>query len=139
MSEKNYVVNIKNSHGTIVTFRGDTAPDLQTNIANFVAFDLAADIAAVEGVLLGTAPAPVQANPVAVVQNAFPGAQVVATAPAVQQPVQDTSSAAPSAPVCKHGGMTYKSGTGKNGKTWQAYMCAAGQNAPDKCDPQWIR
>lgn len=136
MSEKNYVVNIKSSAGTIITFRGDTAQELSNNIQQFVASGVNADVSAVEGVILGS-PTPVASNPVAVVQNAFPGATVVATTP-VAQPAPDASSANPSAPVCKHGAMQYKSGA-KNGKNWQAYMCGAGQGATDKCDPQWIR
>ena len=41
--------------------------------------------------------------------------------------------------TCKHGPMTYKTGIGKTGAPWKAYMCAAPKDASDKCDPQWIR
>ena len=64
-------------------------------------------------------------------------ASVQAPAP-VQQPVQDASSAAPSAPMCRHGAMEWKTGN-KNGKEWRAWMCSAAKGAPDKCDPQWVR
>ena len=64
-------------------------------------------------------------------------APVQAPAP-VQQPVQDASSAAPSAPMCRHGAMEWKTGS-KNGKEWRAWMCSAPKGAPDKCDPQWVR
>lgn len=64
-------------------------------------------------------------------------APVQAPAP-VQQPVQDASSAAPSAPMCRHGAMEWKTGN-KNGKEWRAWMCSAAKGAPDKCDPQWVR
>lgn len=40
---------------------------------------------------------------------------------------------------CAHGPMQYKTGTGRNGKTWQAFMCPAPRNASDKCDPEWLR
>ena len=56
----------------------------------------------------------------------------------VQQPVQDASSAAPSAPMCRHGAMEWKTGS-KNGKDWKAWMCSAPKGATDKCDPQWVR
>ena len=56
----------------------------------------------------------------------------------VQQPVQDASSAAPSAPMCRHGAMEWKTGS-KNGKDWKAWMCSAPKGAADKCDPQWVR
>ena len=64
-------------------------------------------------------------------------APVQAPAP-VQQPVQDASSAAPSAPMCRHGAMEWKTGS-KNGKDWKAWMCSAPKGATDKCDPQWVR
>jgi hypothetical protein len=64
-------------------------------------------------------------------------APVQAPAP-VQQPVQDASSAAPSAPMCRHGAMEWKTGS-KNGKDWKAWMCSAPKGAADKCDPQWVR
>jgi hypothetical protein len=64
-------------------------------------------------------------------------APVQAPAP-VQQPVQDASSAAPSAPMCRHGAMEWKTGS-KNGKDWKAWMCSAAKGAADKCDPQWVR
>jgi hypothetical protein len=56
----------------------------------------------------------------------------------VQQPVRDASSAAPSAPMCRHGAMEWKTGS-KNGKDWKAWMCSAQKGATDKCDPQWVR
>jgi hypothetical protein len=62
---------------------------------------------------------------------------VQAPAP-VQQPVRDASSAAPSAPMCRHGAMEWKTGS-KNGKDWKAWMCSAAKGAADKCDPQWVR
>jgi hypothetical protein len=64
-------------------------------------------------------------------------APVQAPAP-VQQPVQDASSATPSAPMCRHGAMEWKTGS-KNGKDWKAWMCSAPKGAADKCDPQWVR
>jgi hypothetical protein len=70
-----------------------------------------------------------------------PASQQVAPqqAPAqVQQPVRDASSAAPSAPMCRHGAMEWKTGS-KNGKDWKAWMCSAPKGATDKCDPQWVR
>ncbi len=64
-------------------------------------------------------------------------APVQAPAP-VQQPVRDASSAAPSAPMCRHGAMEWKTGN-KNGKDWKAWMCSAPKGSADKCDPQWVR
>lgn len=36
--------------------------------------------------------------------------------------------------VCAHGPMTYKTGMGKNGSPWQAWMCSA-----RVCSPEWIK
>ena len=51
---------------------------------------------------------------------------------------------APAAPAaaggksCKHGPMSYKTGTNERG-TWQGYMCPTPKGAPDKCETIWIR
>jgi hypothetical protein len=137
MTEKNYVVNVKNKQGTIITFRGDTALELNENIGAFINAGLEFAIGNVEAILLGTS-APVQ-NPVATVQAVFPEHQVTQVTSTVQQPVQDASSAAPAGAVCRHGNMTWKTGIGKTGKEWKAWMCPAPQGAADKCDPQWVR
>lgn len=39
---------------------------------------------------------------------------------------------------CKHGPMVHRSGE-KGGKRWQGYFCPADRNAPDKCDPVFVR
>jgi hypothetical protein len=49
-------------------------------------------------------------------------------------PAPDGSGVAPS---CVHGERTYKTGTSARGD-WRAWMCAAGRDAVDKCEPQWI-
>lgn len=59
-------------------------------------------------------------------------------------PVQSAkSSAAPalkvvegSAPACKHGNMSYRTGTSARGP-WKGWMCAAPKGAADKCDTIW--
>ena len=40
--------------------------------------------------------------------------------------------------MCKHGQMSYRTGTGQKGP-WQGYMCAAPKGAPDKCETIWVR
>ena len=49
-------------------------------------------------------------------------------------PVADAGSA----PVCKHGPMTYKTGTSAKGP-WRAWMCPSPKGAVDKCETSWIR
>lgn len=63
---------------------------------------------------------------------------------AVQQYQQSAAQAAPQyqqppaapAPVCKHGPMTYRSGTGKRG-AWTAHFCPAPKGDPSQCEPIW--
>lgn len=62
---------------------------------------------------------------------------------ATAQPQSNVPAGAQSAPnnetrSCKHGAMTYKTGS-KGGRTWKAFMCPTPKGAPDQCDPQWIR
>ena len=42
------------------------------------------------------------------------------------------------APTCKHGAMSYRTGTGAKGP-WKGWMCAAPKGASDKCDTVWVR
>lgn len=42
------------------------------------------------------------------------------------------------APTCKHGAMSYRTGTSAKGP-WKAWMCAAPKGATDKCDAVWVR
>jgi hypothetical protein len=56
-------------------------------------------------------------------------------------PVAVTPSGAPAsnaAQSCKHGAMTWKTGTSSKGP-WQAWMCPTAKGAPDKCDTIWVR
>jgi hypothetical protein len=49
--------------------------------------------------------------------------------------------AAPSsAPTCKHGAMTYRTGISqKTGKEWKAWMCPAPKGTPDQCPADFLR
>lgn len=40
--------------------------------------------------------------------------------------------------TCGHGEMVYKTGAGKNGRNWEAYMCPAPKGDPTQCKPQWL-
>lgn len=64
--------------------------------------------------------------------------------PADMTPTQAPRAASPAAqpagtpaPSCPHGQRIYKEGVGKKGR-WAAWMCAAGQNDPSRCQPEWI-
>ena len=69
----------------------------------------------------------------------LPAPTVAAVAAAFNAtPVQDVAASAGTAPVCKHGPMTYKTGTSAKGP-WRAWMCPSPKGAPDKCETSWIR
>lgn len=138
MSEKNYVVNIKNARGTIFTFRGDTAVELASTIQQFVAGDLVADINAVEGTILG-----VQPSAVDTIKATFPDATVIATtatpAPAAFAPVAPPASAAPVQSAvgdksCVHGTMVRRTGQGAKGE-WRAFFCPTPKGTEGQCSP----
>lgn len=40
--------------------------------------------------------------------------------------------------VCKHGNMTFKSGTGAKGP-WKGWFCPAPKGTPDQCQPVFVR
>lgn len=121
--------NFKTQFGTLLNVYGATPEAFEHHLRMFQA--LLGDILALEQqVVAGAA----SANPVAVVQNTFPGATVV------EKPTKPQAQAAPTAggaPVCRHGAMNLVEGN-KGGKKWRAYMCAAGKDAVDKCSPQWL-
>jgi hypothetical protein len=159
MSEKNYVVNVKTKLGTIFTVRADTAAELNNNIKDVVENGSNEFVAALEELLLGTAPsvtfvgqvqtAPAPtSNPVDVavaavngtVIHSIPVPQVVPAptyAPApVAVPEQGNNSVAP---PCAHGTRTFVQAAPGSGKSWKAWMCPQPKGAVDKCDPQWIK
>jgi hypothetical protein len=153
MSEKNYVVNVKTKLGTIFTVRADTAAELNSNIKDVVENGSNEFVAALEELLLGTAPSVTFAgqvqtapaptsNPVDVVVAAVGGTvinsiPVPTYAPApVAVPEQGNNSVAP---PCAHGTRTFVQAAPGSGKTWKAWMCPQPKGAVDKCDPQWIK
>jgi len=41
--------------------------------------------------------------------------------------------------TCKHGVMSFKSGTSDDGSVWQGYFCPAPRNSTDKCKNKYVR
>lgn len=109
--------------GVLVNVYADNQGELETLLASVQ--DLSSLINSVNGSLRGT-PAPTVAS-VAEAFNATPVA-----APAQPQVVEGQ------APTCKHGNMTYRTGTSARGP-WKAWMCSAPKGAADKCDPIFLR
>lgn len=143
MSEKNYVVNVKTSKGTIVTARGDSAEELISNINALVAEGAGDAIATLEAVLTGMPSVSPSYNAVDAVVNAL-GGTVMSEAPAFA-PVPPPVSAVPTgpetvtdkwgsqwvygrpdAPLCPNGPMVLKRGTNQAGKPYVGFFDPAG-------------
>jgi len=111
--------------GVLVNVYADNQGELETLLASVQ--DLSSLINSVNGSLRGT-PAPTVAS----VAEAFGGQPVITPPPAQPQVVEGQ------APTCKHGNMTYRTGTSARGP-WKAWMCSAPKGAVDKCDPIFLR
>lgn len=144
MTEKNYVVNVKNKLGTIVTVRGDSASELAVNIGALVSEGLQDHISAMEEMLLGPQTA------VGMVKEAL-GATVVAETPITSannfQPVPppaQTQAATVGGGVgtatrnCIHGTMTKRTGEGQWGP-YKAFYCPTPKGTADQCKPQYVK
>ena len=108
--------------GVLVNVYADNQAELETLLASVQ--DLSSLINSVNGSLRGT-PAPTVAS----VAESFNATPVAAPAPVVTEG---------QAPTCKHGNMTFRTGTSARGP-WKAWMCSAPKGATDKCDPIFLR
>ena len=121
-----FQINYKLNDGTLINLYATDVKDLETGLADLGM--VATLIRTTGGDLTGyiTPPTPTVAS----VAESF-GATPVA-APAQPQVVEGQ------APTCKHGNMTYRTGTSARGP-WKAWMCSAPKGAVDKCDPIFLR
>jgi len=143
--------------GSMLNIQGDNPAEFEQNLrwVGENAARIASTVALIKGV-----GAVAEVLPVAETATQYDGPQLLTredvrtrmqeqqyNAPAVQQYQQVAAQSAPNyqqqapvsvGPTCRHGAMQHKSGQGAKGP-WQAYMCPAARNAPDKCDPQWLR
>ena len=129
--------------GSMLNIQGDNPAEFEQNLrwVGENAARIASTVALIKGV-----GAVAEVLPVAETATQYEAPQQY-NAPAVQQYQQVAAQSAPNyqqqapvsvGPTCRHGAMQHKSGQGAKGP-WQAYMCPAARNAPDKCDPQWLR
>jgi hypothetical protein len=119
-----FQINYKLSDGTLINLYAATASELEAGLADLAMN--ATNIRATGSELSGGAPAPTVAS----VAQSF-GATPVAE-PSQPQVVEGQ------APTCKHGNMTYRTGTSARGP-WKAWMCSSPKGAVDKCDPIFLR
>lgn len=119
-----FQINYKLADGTLINLYAKDVKDLETGLT---------DLAMVSTLIKSTASelAGSTAAAVAAITQQFPTATPVAVTPTGQDAAQAVK-------MCKHGQMSFRSGTGAKGP-WSGYMCAAPKGAPDKCETIWVR
>jgi hypothetical protein len=118
-----FQINYKLNDGTLINLYATDVKDLETGLADLGM--VATLIKSTGSDLHGGAPAPTVAS----VAESFNATPVAAPAPVVTEG---------QAPTCKHGNMTFRTGTSARGP-WKAWMCSAPKGAVDKCDPIFLR
>ena len=118
-----FQVNYKLNDGTLINLYAADVKELETGLTDL---SMVSALIKSTGNELHGSSAPTVAS-VAESFNATPVA-----APAQPQVVEGQ------APTCKHGNMTYRTGTSARGP-WKAWMCSAPKGAVDKCDPIFLR
>jgi hypothetical protein len=119
-----FQINYKLNDGTLINLYAASVTELETGLADLAmnAMNIRATGLELSG---GSAPAP--APSVAAVAQSFNATPVAAPAPV-----------AAGGNACKHGPMTFKTGTSTKGP-WQGWMCPTPKGAQDKCDTIWVR
>ena len=122
-----FQINYKLADGTLINLYATDVKELEQGLADLgmVASLIKSTGADLGGSATATAVANLQAAGLAPVQVASGPAAVTTTATAGGN-------------QCKHGAMSFKSGTSAKGP-WQGWICASPKGAPDKCDTIWVR
>jgi hypothetical protein len=120
-----FQINYKLYDGTLINLYASSVTELESGLA---------DLGMVSSLIKSTGKdlsgTPAQAAPIMEsVAAQFGGTPV---------PAPVTPPGGDSAPQCKHGTMSFRSGVGQKGP-WKGWMCAAPKGAVDKCDTVWIR
>ena len=120
-----FQVNFKTNNGTLINLYASDVKELETGLTDLsmVATLIKTTDAELNG---GKAPAPT-AESVSQQFNATP----VASTPTAPLAVVEGQ-----APSCKHGVMSFRTGTSARGP-WKGWMCAAPKGATDKCATIW--
>jgi len=121
-----FQINYKLADGTLINLYAADVRDLETGLT-----DLSMVASLIKSTSAELSGGNATASAVAAITQSYPAAQPVAVTPTGQD-------AASSVKMCKHGQMSYRTGTGQKGP-WQGYMCAAPKGAPDKCETIWVR
>lgn len=144
--EKNYVVNVKTSKGTIITARGDSAEELIANVNALVSQGGPGAISLLEEAFTGVStPRVLATDPVAIIQASL-GGEVVTEVPVFAPKAPPVQAPAPSISdkSCIHGSMVKRTGNSAKGE-WRGYFCPTPKGTADQCSavfanrntPEW--
>ena len=120
-----FQINYKLSDGTLINLYATDVRELESGLADL---GMVASLIKSTGADLGGS---ATASAVAALTAGGFATPVAAPAAAVQ-------TSADGGKQCKHGPMSFKSGTSAKGP-WQGWMCASPKGAPDKCETIWVR
>lgn len=120
-----FQVNFKTNSGTLINLYATDVKDLETGLTDLSM--VATLIKSTEAELNGGNATAIAVQNIQAAFNTTPVASPAAPAPAVVEG---------QAPSCKHGVMSFRTGTSARGP-WKGWMCAAPKGATDKCSTIW--
>lgn len=127
-----FQINYKLADGTLINLYAADVRDLETGLT-----DLSMVASLIKSTSVELSGGNATASAVAAISQQFNATPIHPlddrANPATKQDVANGS-----VKMCKHGQMSYRTGTGQKGP-WQGYMCAAPKGAPDKCETIWVR
>ena len=115
--------NFKLNDGTLINVYSSTSEEFE---ASLTFLQDAAELLKATGVALNGSSA---ASAAAVIQAGLGATPVAAAA---------SPAGTESAPTCRHGAMTFRSGVGAKGP-WKGWMCASPKGSIDKCETVWVK
>ena len=131
-SEAPISITIKSPAGSLITVRAENGEQLDALVAEAYSA-IASAVTELESNIRGQSQAPMTASQVA----STLGANIVSNDDGGWQSAPVTPSIGGKA--CSHGRMTAIQGTGKDGKIYRGYFCAAPKGALDKCKNVYAR
>lgn len=132
MSEKNYVVNVKTTAGTIITVRGDSAEELASNIGGLVSQGINDHVSALEELFVGSK----ATSAVAQVQASLGATVVGETKFAPKAP--PAGGVSTGGKTCVHGAMVKRTGNGAKGE-WRGFFCPTPKGTEGQCAPAFAK
>lgn len=130
MTEANFSFTTK-VNSDLFTVRGNTIEEFKENLVASIVNEIGDHIKSLQEALQGT----ISAASAIDTASKMLGAVAMGKAEPSQAP---TVTAKQGGPVCKHGPMTGRSGSGAKGP-WKAWMCPSPKGTADQCEPQWVR